>query len=214
MEMLDISTTPITRISSNNSLGNIYSLCALPQTYVIAAGNNNGDIYILNMTVQIYTFCTGGGGIVCLIYVESNNLLWAGDTDGNIYIVDITSKECNKLEQNIHPGCIFVLEEGKGGQNGYIFSAGKCGVVGVWGIHDQSLLFHFTLPGKRLITSLSFSTPHNYIILGDVKGYLQLWHLTKENQALIYAFRPHMRSICHGGGIQNVWGTHLYVAGC
>ena len=41
-------------------------MCALPQTYVIAAGNNNGDIYILNMTVQIYTFCTGGGGIVCL----------------------------------------------------------------------------------------------------------------------------------------------------
>ena len=79
-------------------------MCALPHTHKIAAGNIIMAIYILDMTTQISTFCTGGKGIVCLSYVESNNSVWAGDTDGNIYILHITSKEHYKLEQNTHPG--------------------------------------------------------------------------------------------------------------
>ena len=78
------------------------------------------------------------------------------DTDGYIYIVDITSKEHYKLEQNIHPGVHICLGGGKMGAGWIYILSWKMWRSGVWGIydHDNSLLFHFTLPGIRLIISL------------------------------------------------------------
>ena len=189
-------------IYSNNRIGDIFSLCRLSRRR-IGAGGVCGEVHIVEENMEIsHTFHTGGGWVRCLLCVEKK--IWAGETYGSIYILDIETQEVHKLEQDIYAGTVVnVLIEGRGGSAGCVISGGGFGTVGVWGI-DQHLIYIISIPSNIIntinnintvdsmtITSLSFA--HNLLIIGDREGYLRVWDM--ENHKLIYTFRAHAQHI-------------------
>ena len=171
--------------SSNSSLGHIASLCSLPNNR-LAAGTHE-RVYILDETAQIiFTFRLQGGIVVSLVYLESTNMIWAGENYRSIYILDVDTHDKHKLEDNIHTESIFKLYEGRGGTAGCVISAGSNGLIGLWA-PDEHLIYKFNI-GQNKITSLSVSAPHNLIILGDKFGGVFVWKFSKEKQMLVYKF--------------------------
>ena len=169
IEILDISTNPIAPIYTNTTLVDIVGiLCALPHAHAaqiateqLAVGTISGEVYILDERAQIvHTFFIDDLGdsedIMCLLWIEgsSSSEVWVGDSFGHIYILDIDTKEQYKLQQNIHPEGIRILEKGRGALNGSVISAGEMGFW-VFGL-------------QRMIMRTMRSSYSNSLFLGNI----------------------------------------------
>ena len=207
--ILDISKIPVSpTIYQNQELGEIYTTCELPAN-LIAAGGSNKTIYILNSQAEIECSHKYPGGestrsILCLLWVEETDTIWAGDWDGHIYLITAYNSlpQIHILPQDLHKNgdYVSVLEEKKATR--MIFSAGKYGKLGAWG-YDGHLLFVLPIVGKNPISSIYIYGDQN-IILGDSKGYLQVWTATLHTQLQLARFAPHKawirgKSICPFG---------------
>ena len=212
IKFFDVSKASIiSKSSSTCKIGIIFSICLLSHNRLAAAGYNQ-IIYVLDENGNLLHILEPlGGCILCLLYIEETDALWASDREGNIYIIDDymqTQSDIHKIQQILHKRGDFVYALENRGINRTIFSAGSRGRVGGWG-YEGELLFSLHLGDNTTICS-SCIYEENKLVIGDESGYIKVWIATVHDQAQISQFRPFTARV-KGRSIQQVGDSQLFL---
>ena len=114
----------------------------------------------------------------------------------------------HRLEKVVHTSWISGLKYMRRSKT--ICSTGGDGIMGIWG-YDGIFLYQIRSKLRSPITSLYITEEEN-IIIGDVRGYIEIWAIGYKGYSLILRFQPHKGSIL-GRGIQRVGNSELYISG-
>ena len=224
IEYWNISPTTCTLTHSNTETGQVYALTVLPKNR-IATGigfTKGGGICIMGEDCQISHQVPLPKGakdysINSLLWVEGNQMLWAGGTEGGIYIgrnlltgsgKGKGKNTMRKLKVLVHGGfSVYALVESKTQE---IFSAGGR-IVGAWSQKGE-LLYQIKAKGENKLTALCVSG-ENKIILGDREGYIEIWEITPNEQLFVNRFQAHKEYIWEIIQIQMEGDDQIFITG-
>ena len=211
IEYWDTSSCKLTH--KNTEIKGIVTMSLLPNN-LIAIGGKGNIIHILDENADIYkkisVYENESLIMLKILWVEGGEGLWVVDNNGGMHIVEkpLTQHNVRTLQQEVHRNYV-ALRLLENMSTSTIFSAGESGVVGAWDYNGE-LLYEIKSKNKNNIYSISVYG-NGGIILGDYKGYLEVWgDNAPEGLSLLSVHHSHQMIL---SGIQRVPDSELFISG-